>query len=196
MEATARDLLDALKDIIRCAFRTLVALPDPDGRYLSWAQMPVHVVHDLRAYGYNSPTLGRFQPTAADISQLDAVEPLLSWLRRTEGEQAFKRLMLWSLGVPLWKIGGREGCSDQTIINRIDRSVSAIVRHFANVNLKIEEISELKATSGYFIVLEKPSGPHGEVRLMRVYVGSEKASYIGHRRWRDGRERAPANTTS
>jgi hypothetical protein len=44
--------------------------------------------------------------------------------------------------------------------------------------------------SRFALVIEKPPGPHGEVRLMKVYVGG--SYWIGNRRWRDGREKIPA----
>lgn len=181
-------LLAAMREIIRYAVMTLAALRDPDARYLSWSSIPVTVIHDIQeAYGYSSTWVREFSPTSGDISQMEVVMPWLAWLRREEGETAVRRILAWSMGVALWRLGQREKCSDRTITNRIDRSVSAIILRFTNANIPVEPIDEPFKGVNYSFVYDKPPGPHGgEVLIQKVYVADRGFWYRG-RKWNDGR---------
>jgi hypothetical protein len=167
------ELIGAVREIVRYALMTLNALRDPDKRYQGWARLPMHVVHDTReAYGYASPAVRRFHPTPRDIDQMEVVVPWLAWLRREHGECAVRRVIGWSLGLPLWRIGQREGCSDRTVSNRIDRSICAIIQQFVGVDLPVERIEEPYRGQVYAMVWEYPQGPvSGEVKLMKIYIG-------------------------
>jgi hypothetical protein len=85
-------------------------------------------------------------------------------------------------------------------MNRIDRSVAAIIKEFAAVDLAVELVEDLSQSNGpldprqgrvngsrFALVIEKPPGPHEEVRLMKVYVGG--TFWFAGRWWRDGREK-------
>lgn len=166
------ELFAAMREIIRYAIMTLAAQRDPDARYLGLSQMPVHVVHDLQeAYGYSSASVRKFKPTPHDIDQMWVVMPWLVWIRKFEGDLACRRLIGWAMGAPLWRLGQREHCSDRTIMNRIDRSIAAIIHQFANVNIPVEKIDEPYKGTHYAIVHERPEGPHGQVVIKKVYVG-------------------------
>lgn len=165
------ETLAAVRELIRYAIMTLSALKDPDRKYLGLAQMPQNVVHDTQqAYGYSSATVRSFRPTAQDISQMEFFGAWLSWLRRTEGELALRRIIGWSMGAALWRLGQRENCSGDTIKNRIDRSIAAMIAHFAGTNITVDIVDEPYKGAIYASVVEKVPGPHGECVLMKVYV--------------------------
>lgn len=94
----------------------------------------------------------------------------LAWLRRQEGEMALRRIIGWSMGAALWRLGQREGCSGDTIMNRINRSIAAMISHFAGANIEIEIVDEPYKGAVYAAIVEKAPGPHGECVLMKVYI--------------------------
>lgn len=166
------DLLNAMRQIVRRAVMTLAAVRDPDHRYLGWATLPANLVRDVKeAYGYSSASLRNFQPTAYEITQMDIVLPWLAWLRREEGEAAIRRIIGWSMGAALWRLGQREHCSEETINNRINRSISRMILQFTGASIPVERIEEPYKGATYAMVLESPPGPHGECVVMKVYVG-------------------------
>lgn len=190
-EQIAREALVAMRDIIRLAIMTLAALKDPDARFRGYASLPANIVHDVKeAYGYSAARARAWQPSAKDISQLEIVGPWLSWLRREEGEVSIRRIMGWAMGTPIWMLAGRENCSHQTIYNRIDRSIAAIVREFAQADIEIEEVADEggEAKTSYTMVTEKSPGPHGAVKLAKVFVSGMGFVKNG-RVWGDGSER-------
>jgi Domain of unknown function (DUF6362) len=185
------ELLIAVREILRYALLTLNAVRDPDRRYRGFAKLPQTIVHDVSdAYGYSTPWIRRFSPTAHDISQMEVVLPWLAWLRRTEGQTAIRRLIAWSLGVSVWRIGQREQCSDATILNRINRSTAAIIREFCGVQLEVEHVEEPYKGVVYAMVWEYPTGSSGKTVIpMRIYVGGRGLWKAG--KWlRTGEEKA------
>jgi hypothetical protein len=159
------------------------ALSDPDARYRGWARQSMHIVHDVReAYGWAPAAVRRFRPSARDVSQSELVEPWLAWLKREHGGQAWRRLLAWAMGAPLWAIGQRERCSDRTVMNRIDQSVRAIVLEFAGVDVPVEYLTEPLNGCVYAFIMEPvhASAAGGEIRHMRIYIG-------GRGVWRAGR---------
>jgi hypothetical protein len=188
-QVIAEEALATLKVIIRRAIVTLWTLKDPDRRYLSQGGATAWLLPVVRerseSYGWASYG---FEPTPQDISQMEVVAVWLAWLRRTEGLQAIRRLIAWTLGIPTTRLGKREGVSDQTIRNRIDRSIVAIMNEFASVNLEIEEVEDPNVTHPYSMTLEKPSGQEGPVVLRKVYI-YDKGFYLGSKRWRGAQEK-------
>lgn len=183
------ELLFAMREIVRNAIMTLSSLRDPDRKYLGLAQMPVNVVHDVQdAYGYTSTWVRRFIPSARELDQMDIVMPWIAWVRREHGEHDCKRLIAWAMGAPLWSLADREDCTNRTILNRIDRSIVAIILKFTGANIPVERIEEPYAKTKYAMIWEKPVGPHGEVRIKKVYVGGMGFMKNG-RKVRDGREK-------
>jgi hypothetical protein len=188
-EQIAAEAFAAVKEIIRRAIITLWTLKDPDRKYLtarssSWL---LSVVRE-RSESYGWATYG-FEPTPHDISQMEIVAGWLAWLRRTEGEQALRRLIAWTLGVQTWRIGRREGCSEQTVRNRMDRSVAAIIRQFAAADLSVEIVEDMKMTKPYSMVTEPNIVTDNPVTLRKVYI-YDKGMFLGSKRLRDGREKA------
>lgn len=190
----AAEAFAAVKEIIRRAIVTLWTLKDPDRKYLaarssSWL---LSVVRE-RSESYGWATYG-FEPTPHDISQMEIVAGWLAWLRRTEGEQALRRLIAWTLGVQTWRIGQRERCSERTIRNRMDRSVAAIMRQFAAADLSVEVVEDLKVTKPYSMVTEPNIVTDAPVTLRKVYI-YDKGMFLGSKRLRDGREKAEKYAT-
>lgn len=166
------DLLSAVREIVRRAIITLAATRDPDKRFLGLSQMPQNVVHDVQeAYGYSSTAVRNFQPTAYEITQMDVVLPFLAWLRRQEGDIAVRRIIAWSMDVPNWRIAQREGCSERTILNRIDRSMVAIIGKFMGGGVEVEEIDEPYRGTPYALVFERPTIMNAPIQVLKVYVG-------------------------
>ena len=58
----------------------------------------------------------------------------IAWLRRTEGDQAAKRLLAWVVGTSLTVIAWHERIGERTIQNRIDASPDAMRREFSGHN--------------------------------------------------------------
>lgn len=169
------DLVVAMREIIRYALMTLHALRDPDRKYLGMAKMPVEIVHDTQqAYGYSAARVRRFHPSPADIDQMERVLPWLAWLRREEREDDVRRIIAWAMGAPLWSLGQREGCSDRTILNRIDRSICRIIEKFTGTIIEIEKINEPYKGTAYAMIFEPTARTsNGEVRPAKIYISDK-----------------------
>lgn len=166
------ELLTAMREIIRRAIITLAVLRDPDRRYLGLSQMPQHVIRDVHeAYGYSSAPVREFQPTALEVSQMEIVLPWLAWLRRDHGDIEVRRFIGWAMGVPTWRLAKRENCSDRTILNRIDRSVSLMIENFVGAHIEVEVVDEPYRSTPYAMVYERPQGIGDPVQIRKVYVG-------------------------
>lgn len=183
-------LVAQVRELLRRAILTMVSLPDPDARF-----QPIpggwDVVQGAEAYGY-TPAKFRIRPSSADITLLDTLEPWLSWIRRTLGQPELDRLVAWSLGTPVWKIARREGRSERTIYNRIDRTVAAAIEHHANASIRVEIVDEpLVDERLEAVICEKPPGPHGvgDPILKKVYIGELGFFVINGRRWSTGIEK-------
>jgi hypothetical protein len=203
LEGQALDAFLAVKEIVRRAILTLAAIQDPDERFRrghqsNWTLPVVREAQD--AYGYGAPSIARFVPSPQDVTQMETVAVWLAWVRRTEGEGALKRIIGWAKGVPGWMLGTREKCSERTIKNRIDRSISAIIKQFTGANLVVEIVNEQMLTAAsltprqgrangpFAMVLEKSTGGE-QVILRKVYV-YDVGFMMGSKRLRDGREKA------
>jgi uncharacterized protein DUF6362 len=184
----AAELIQAMREIIRRAVLTLVAVRDPDKRYLGMARLPQTVVHDVnQAYGYVSASL-RFVPSSYEIDQMEIVLPWLAWLRHgLKDDRSCRRILGWSMGVPVYKLAQREDCSERTILNRIDRSICEIIQQFVGVGVEVEHIDEPYKSTPYALVMAKPDGPHGVAKIQRVYIGGV-GFMKGSRRIRRGDE--------
>ena len=139
----ARAMLASLREVVRRAWRTLAALRDPDLHYFRRGGWLFTVVREVgEAYGYAAARVRAFQPTSLDVSRMETVMGWMAWLRRTEGELAIKRLIGWSMGAPLWQMARREGCSERTVVNRIDRSLNAVLKAFGDLDARPETVEE------------------------------------------------------
>lgn len=173
----AKQLLEALRTLVKRSWKTLRAVKDPDGKYLGlkcgWV---FSVVNDAQeSYGWSAVKV-RFIPSAEDISNMEAVMTWMAWLRRERGAQEMYRIADWAFDIPLWKMAENERCSERTILNRIDRSLSAVLAEFmaAQPDLEIIEEPERKSPGGF--CLERPViGEDGTLDPGKVYIAD-----IGH----------------
>lgn len=158
-KAKARKMLIALREVVRRAWWTLAATPDPDLSFFKVGSWPFSVVDSVHeAYAYQTTRVRRFVPSAEDMSRMEVVMVWMSWLRRTEGELAIKRLIGWSMDVPLWRMGERERCGERMIRYRIDSSLNEVLKAFGDMDAEppaIEEIDDDRFTERFFT--EKPT---------------------------------------
>jgi hypothetical protein len=192
-------MLVALRDVVRRAWQTLAVLRDPDLHYFRRGGWLFSVVNDVReAYGYSSAEARSFRPTSLDVSRMETVMGWMSWLRRTEGELAIRRLISWSMGVPLWRMARRESCSERTIANRIDRSLNAVLKAFSDLDAQPEMVEEpMCATHGPRAhIEERPTEMRGgSLEPGRLWIDGIGWMFKG-RPWNDGHalaERFSAN---
>ena len=107
---TARELLTALREIIRLALGAISRWPLPRLCTIAPQRRPRRA-RSLRLQQAMGPCL---RPHAGRCVAMEIVIPWLAWLRREEGEQALQQIMAWSMGAPIWRLSGRERCSDRT----------------------------------------------------------------------------------
>jgi hypothetical protein len=168
----AKQLLDALRTLVKRSWKTLAAIKDPDGKYLGLKSGWVFsVVNDAQeSYGWSAVKV-RFVPSAEDISNMESVMTWMAWLRRERGDHELGRIRDWSFGVPVWKMADREGCSERTILNRIDRSLAAIIAEFMAASPEVEIIEERGGRSAESFCLERPYiGMGGSLDPGKVYI--------------------------
>ena len=112
----------------------------------------------------------------------------MAWLRRSEGELALKRIIGWSMGVPSWQMARREGCSEHTIANRIDRSLNAVLKAFGDIDAVpplVEEapqpVERLRSHRE-----ERPTAPQaGTLQPGKLWIDGIGWMFEG-KRWEDG----------
>lgn len=185
-------MLAALREAVRRAILTLAALRDPDARFLAvrsgWSIETVRAVEE--SYGYSKPRVRGFRPTPADISQMEIVAGWLAWLRREQGDYALRRIIGWAMAVPLWRLGERESCSERTIVNRIDRSMNAILKEFGDIDAEVEVIEEQKPATPHAFSTPVQGHVTAGVRKQKgkVYIAGIGIMKDG-RVWRNGTER-------
>jgi hypothetical protein len=130
----------ALKAAIKRSIVIMDALGDKEMRFQGMGQVWNRATADAGlAYGYNE-TRVRIVPTAREIGQAETVGEWLAWLGHHHG--GVPRLVAWAHDTPIWRLAEREGCSERTIHNRIDRSIAIILHEFGDVAMEIEEINE------------------------------------------------------
>jgi Domain of unknown function (DUF6362) len=185
----AKAMLASLREVVRRAWQTLAALRDPDLHYFRRGGWLFSVVHDVsQAYGYASAQARGFQPTSLDVSRMETVMGWMAWLRRSEGELALRRIIGWSMGVPLWQVARRENCSERTISNRIDRSLNGVLKAFGDLDARPETIEEpaRRAVAMRAHVQEKPTGMQaGTLQPGKLWIDGIGWMFKG-RPWNDG----------
>ncbi|HCX19051.1 MAG: hypothetical protein CL533_04355 [Afipia sp.] len=135
----------ALKGVIKRAIIVLDALGDAEMRFLSFGKALNRAADDPTWNGdqsvlaYDQTTFVRLIPTAREIAQAEIVESWLTWLGRAEGRTAVPRLVAWAHDDPIWRIADRERCSPRTIHYRLDKSIAAILKHFGDVEMDLQE---------------------------------------------------------
>jgi hypothetical protein len=133
-------------------------------------------------------------PSPKDITRAEIVDSWLVWLRAAEGKRAVHRVFHWARGVPTWMQAQRENCSGRTVLDRIDRSMAAILREFFDEEMTVEPIEERAALPirHYHAAWEATTGEAGERQdFGKVYIDGIGYMKDG-RRLRVGREKADA----
>lgn len=193
LNGSSRAMLSALKAAVRHAIQTMAALPDSDDpRRFQVRAMWVGVPDDPGlAYAYNETRPPRIVPSPKDVTRAEIVNSWLVWLRAEEGKRSLGRIVAWAKGAPKWQLAQRENCSERTIVNRIDRSMAAILREFLDEEATVDKIEEpaAMAVRHYHSAFEATTGGAG----VRQDFGKVWIAGIGFmrdgRRLRDGREK-------
>jgi hypothetical protein len=139
-----RHMLAALKIAVRDGVLVMQAMDDPDYKWRrpltsTWR---ISAPDDANtAYAYSEIRL-RFVPTPRDITRAEIVDSWLVWLHATEGKRGAHRVWHWARGAPQWLLAQRERCSEQTITNRIDRSMAKILEEFLEVEIEVGVVEE------------------------------------------------------
>jgi hypothetical protein len=195
LNGSSRHLLGALKLAIRHGVLVMLAMDDIDRRFRgplrsTWS---IATVDDPGlAYAYTEVKAPRIVPSPRDITRAEIVDSWLVWLRAEEGKRAVHRVFHWARGVPLWVQAQREGCSERTIINRIDRSMAAILREFLDVETDVAPVEEPATlpVRHYHAAWEATTGDAGTREAFgKIYIDGIGFMKDG-RRLRDGREKA------
>jgi hypothetical protein len=145
LNGSSRAVLHALKEAIRQAVLTMLAMPDLDVRYRGHLRSAWSISapdDPTVSYGYSEIKIPRLNPTPKDVSRAEVIDGWLVWLRGTEGRRALYRVTAWARGLPIWLLAQQEKCSERTITNRIDRSMAAILAEFLCAEADVEVINE------------------------------------------------------
>jgi hypothetical protein len=144
LNGSSRVVLGALKVVVRNGVLVMQAMDDLDYKYRrpltsTWR---IFAPDDPNtAYAYTELRL-RFVPSPRDITRAEVVDSWLVWLHGVEGKRGTHRIFHWARGAPQWLQAQREHCSERTIINRIDRSMAAILAEFLCAEADVEIIDE------------------------------------------------------
>jgi hypothetical protein len=160
-EEQDKDKLTALKITVQAAWRTAAVLPDVDARFRKGlaGAWPFLVVREAQeSYGYNPPWL-KETASPKDIESMTVVMEWMVWLRqRRNGDVDLKRIIAWAIGVPWYIMAARERRSDETIRNRINRSLADILKEFEAIDLNIGIIDEPELSPGRMRGFGEPRG--------------------------------------
>lgn len=185
----AKKMLLSLREAVKRAWQTLATVRDPDLKFFNRGSWLFGVIRDVnQAYGYSSASARAFQPTAEDISRMEIVMGWMAWVRRREGETSIRRIIGWSMGVPLWQISRRERCSERTVVNRIDRSLNEILKAFGDLDAEPPVVEETVSYVGPIrsFVGERPQmGASAVLEPGRVWIDGIGWMFKGEK-WDDG----------
>jgi hypothetical protein len=186
----SRVLLSGLKAAIRDGVLTMLAMDDLDHRFRRplMSTWRIQTPDDPNtAYAYTEVKL-RHVPSPRDITRAEIVDSWLVWLYAAEGKRSTHRVFHWCRGAPAWLLAQREHCSERTIINRIDRSMAAILKEFLCEEEHVEPIEEPAAEPVRSFHGEHTSGHAGTIDSHgKVYIDGVGFMKDG-RRLRDGRD--------
>ena len=194
LNGSSRVMLTALKAAIRNGVLVMQAMDDIDYKYrrpLSSTWRISAPDDPNTAYAYTELRL-RFVPSPRDITRAEIVDSWLVWLHGVEGKRGSHRVFHWARGAPQWLLAQRENCSERTIVNRIDRSMAAILAEFLCTEVEVGRVEEpaeqpIHAFHGeHTAELVGAIGGHGKVWIDGVGFMRDG------RRLRDGREKAEA----
>ena len=182
---TSTAAIRAVREIIRRGILTIERDPSPYARlgYGTPAYARQYVPDQYADAGKRE----RFVPTARDRDQSFVVLTWLQWLGIAHGSDDVRRLTRWAYGVPNTRQADREGVSSNTIMNRIDRSVAAIIERYFDATCRIEVVEEPWERTPFAIRLDdEQTWFSSQPQIMTVFVYGKGMMRNG-KRWDDGR---------
>lgn len=189
---TSHEAIVAVREIIRRAILTFHALPDPQRHFhyqgSTWAG------DYMDQYGKEFTPI-HYTPTPYEVDQAVIVLPWLKYLGEVEGRKAVLRLLAWCHGATNTRQAKREGCSEKTLISRVNASVAKIIDRFFGVACTIEVVEEPYKETEFALAAhacgedmsERAAafGSYGPPRIMTVYV--HRWGYMRNgRQWDNG----------
>lgn len=187
----SREAIIAVREIIRRAFLTFKALPDPQASFRYQGQSWADDVTDDYGKDY---TYIDYRPTAYEIDQAaETLSPWMYYLTEVEGATSVRRLQAWAYGVSTKLQAQREGCSETALMNRIDRSVSKLIAKFFGLTCEIQVVEEPWKDTHFALSWHDEewrlkAGVEQTARVQTVYVYGKGLMRNG-RRWDDGRKK-------
>ena len=181
------DVFRQLRELIRRAILTHNAIKDREAAWLTYRSWFPVVNEATESYGYNQAVI-KFVPSAADVSLMEEVFDWLAWVRWECGELALWRLWRFATGIPTLQLAERENCTERTIRNRVDRTLSDIVRQFGGVSISVQTVVDSKEATVTSFMTARPVSAGRLAHPARVWIGGE-GFMKGSRRLRTGQER-------
>ena len=185
----SHEAIIAVREIIRRAFLTFKALPDPQASFRYQGQAWADDVSDDYGKEY---TYIDYRPTAYEIDQAaDTLSPWMQYLNEVEGKESVRRLQAWSYGVSTKLQAQREKCSETTLMNRIDRSVAKIIARFFGLTCTVQVVEEPWKDTHFALSWHNEEWAlkaqvEKTARVQTVYVYGKGLMRNG-KRWNDGR---------
>jgi hypothetical protein len=188
----AKRLLAELKIKVRNAWLVLERLPDLDARFrrgLSGGGWCLTVVRGWQAIESSDDTFATDKirtrpptPSPHEITEAEGIMTWMVWLRQKEGKAAVSRIIAWARGAPWCNMSAREGCSDRTVRNRLDRSMAAVMLEFREERLDIPVVDEPALSNRRARYFAAPLGAgdgNGEVRVGKCFIGGHGFRFGG-----------------
>jgi hypothetical protein len=191
----AKRLLAELKIKVRNAWLVLERLPDLDARFrrgLSGGGWCLTVVRGWQAIESSDDTFATDKirtrpptPSPHEITEAEGIMSWMVWLRQKEGRAAVNRIIAWARGAPWCNMSAREGCSDRTVKNRLDRSMAAVMLEFRDEKLDIPVVDEPALSGDWRFKLplgkrqHECGGSGGEVMPGKCFIGGQGFRFHG-----------------
>jgi Domain of unknown function (DUF6362) len=124
------DVVAFIKDKLRRAVLTLVAVPDPDKRFLRLIGQRWNVVREAaEAYGWTQETT-HFRPNPRDVQVYLEVLSWLTWFEREHEAKVVQLFIAWAMGASWLRLSRQFDKSERTLRYWIDDMVKDIAGHF------------------------------------------------------------------
>jgi hypothetical protein len=170
---------------VRNAWLVMARLPDLDARFRAglrgaWC---LPVVRGWQAYDPNNliPVKAPI-PSPQEITEAEGIMTWMVWLKQVEGKAAVNRIIAWAMGAPWCNMSAREGCSDRTVKNRIDRSMALILMEFQDTLVAISVVEEPSLSNRRARYFSAPLGAGdngGEVHAGKCFIGGQGFRFHG-----------------
>ncbi len=124
------DVVGRMKEALRRAILTLIAIPDPDRKFRKLAGPQWIAVRDSAdAYGW-TPARVKFVPTPRDVQVFLDVLGWLAWYERERDDADTVRIFsALSTGAQYWQLSNRFSISERTLRRRVDNMACVILYH-------------------------------------------------------------------